>query len=116
WKNVVAVATFRSWRSSRVCPCMAPGRRAQCVASRRAQGLFPFFEGLRRRQRDGRGPERLAVTFGGLLRLQLRIGNRLQLGTASAILLNTLLHLRAHRLEFFALRRGENGGHVAIHA
>ena len=34
WENVVAVATFRSWRSSRACPCMAPGRREPWVAPR----------------------------------------------------------------------------------
>src|SRR5262245_8375124 len=40
WENVVTVATFRSWRSSRACPCMAPGRRETCERSVAAQLLF----------------------------------------------------------------------------
>ena len=43
WENVVAVATFRSWRSSRACPCMAPGRLEQCAPRASFQLLFrPF--------------------------------------------------------------------------
>lgn len=40
WENVVAVATFRSWRSSRACPCMAPGRRGPCGVLSAAQLLI----------------------------------------------------------------------------